>query len=182
MSEQPVTLTPERVFREHAPRVYNLARRLLGNDTDAEDVTQDVMVQVVRHLGEFRGDAALTTWLHRVTVNAALTLRRRRAARPETLVDPSEQFLEDGHHARPINEWSELPEAKTLAEEQTQVVEAAIAKLPELYRDVYVLADIEQLSNPEIAEILGMSVPAVKSRLHRARTMMRDALDAYFRA
>src|ERR1700739_1552758 len=73
--------TAEQVFREHAPRVYNLARRMLGNDADAEDVTQDVLLQVVRKLDTFRGDASLTTWLHRITVNAALAHRRKRATR-----------------------------------------------------------------------------------------------------
>src|SRR5438128_4815590 len=85
--------TPEQVFREHAPRVYNLARRMLGNDADAEDVTQDVLLQVVRKLDTFRGDASLTTWLHRVTVNAALARRRKRATREHREVPaPLEMF------------------------------------------------------------------------------------------
>eukprot|EP01137_Pigoraptor_chileana_P014512 Opistho-2@69229 len=73
--------SPEQVFREYAPRIYHLARRMLGNDADAEDVTQDVLVQVVRKLGTFRGDAQLGTWLHRVTVNAALAYRQKRTNR-----------------------------------------------------------------------------------------------------
>src|SRR3954471_4930732 len=76
-------LTPERVFREYAPRVYNLARRMLGSADDAEDVTQDVLLQVVRKLDTFRGEAAFPTWLHRVTVNAALAARRKRSRRDE---------------------------------------------------------------------------------------------------
>src|SRR5262245_26346845 len=95
-------VTAEQVFREHAPRIYNLARRMLGNDADAEDVTQDVLMQVVRKLDTFRGEAALPTWLHRVTVNAALAHRRKRANRDHRRVhDPLEQFEEDGHHAGP---------------------------------------------------------------------------------
>src|SRR5271163_2812737 len=83
MAERPdgTTLTPDRVFREYAPRVYHLARRMLGNDADAEDVTQDVLLQVVRKLDTFRGDSQLSTWLHRVTVNAALVHRQKRANR-----------------------------------------------------------------------------------------------------
>src|ERR1700757_4503417 len=81
-------LTPERVFRDYAPRVYNLARRMLGNDADAEDVTQEVLLQVVRKLDSFRGEAALTTWLHRVTTNAALILRRNTARRDRLLSEP----------------------------------------------------------------------------------------------
>src|SRR5437868_1452059 len=99
-------LTAERVFTEYAPRVYNLARRMLGNDADAEDVTQDVLLQVVRKLDTFRGEAAFPTWLHRVTVNAALAHRRKRAARDEHRArDPLENFLEDGHHHGPVRSW-----------------------------------------------------------------------------
>src|SRR5437660_4289959 len=82
-------LTPERVFREFAPRVYSLARRMLNNDADAEDVTQDVLLQVLRKLPTFRGEAAFPTWLYRVTVNAALGYRRKRALREDHRADPS---------------------------------------------------------------------------------------------
>ena len=174
-------LTPERVFREYAPRVYNLARRMLGNDADAEDVTQDVLLQVIRKLNTFRGESAFPTWLHRVTVNAALAHRRKRAVRQERQVsDPLEYFLEDGHHAGPVRRWTVSPDQHALDEEQQRLIEGAIAKLPEIYRDVYVLADIEQLGNAEIADMLGLSVPAVKSRLHRARLLMRSALAKHF--
>src|SRR6266568_8536741 len=91
-------LTPERVFRDYAPRVYNLARRMLGNDADAEDVTQDVLLQVVRRLDTFRGESAFPTWLHRVTVNAALAHRRKHALREDTHVaNPLEDLLDQGH-------------------------------------------------------------------------------------
>src|SRR5437762_5808237 len=100
-------LTPEQVFREYSPRVYNLARRMLGNDADAEDVTQDVLLQVVRKLDTFRGEAALPTWLHRVTVNAALAHRRKRAAREEhRLRDPLDYFVDEGAHPAPVRKWS----------------------------------------------------------------------------
>src|SRR5438270_12614674 len=87
-------LTPERVFRDYAPRIYNLARRMLGSDADAEDVTQDVLLQVVRKLDTFRGESAFPTWLHRITVNAALAHRRKRANRQKHQVsDPLDYFL-----------------------------------------------------------------------------------------
>ncbi len=174
-------LTPELVFREHAPRVYNLARRMLGNDADAEDVTQDVLLQVVRKLDTFRGDAALPTWLHRVTVNAALAARRKRARRDDGRVhDPLDGFSDDGHHVGHVRPWPKLPENPVLDREEREMIESAMATLPDIYRDVFVLGDVEQLPNAEIGGMLGLSLAAVKSRLHRARLMMRDALSRHF--
>src|SRR5205823_7988519 len=98
-TEVKAPLTPERVFREHGARVYNLARRMLGNDADAEDVTQDVLLQVLRKGDTFRGESAFPTWLHRVTVNAALANRMQRSRRNEhEHADPLAMFGEDGHH------------------------------------------------------------------------------------
>ena len=174
-------LTPERVFREHAPRVYSLARRMLGNDADAEDVAQDVLLQVVRKLDTFRGEANLGTWLHRITVNAALAHRAKRARREQREQhEPLDLFLHDGHHAQPVRPWSINPAVQAEQHERTQLIEKAIAALPEVYRDVYVLADVEALPNAEIAELLQLSLPAVKSRLHRARLLMRHALAKHF--
>jgi len=177
----PAPATPEQVFLQYAPRVYNLARRMLSNDTDAEDVTQDVLLQVVRKLDTFRGEADFGTWLHRVTVNAALAHRRKRAHREEREVhDPLDQFLDTGYHAQAINPWWVEPDQRALDRETQQLIERAIAALPEIYRDVYVLADVEGLPNSEIADMLGLSLPAVKSRLHRGRLLMRNALAPHF--
>jgi RNA polymerase sigma-70 factor, ECF subfamily len=177
----PPPLTPERVFQEYAPRIYNLARRMLGSDADAEDVTQDVLLQVVRKLSTFRGESAFPTWLHRVTVNAALAHRRKRAVREGRQEhEPVETFVEQEHEQAPAGRWSIDPEEAALTHETHQVIEEAIAQLPEMYRDVFVLADVESLPNAEIADLLGLSVSAVKSRLHRARLMMRKALAPYF--
>jgi len=183
MEGGPVVLTPEQVFHDYAPRVYNLARRMLGNDADAEDVTQDVLLQVVRKLGTFRGESAFPTWLHRVTVNAALAHRRKRAVREEHVArDPLDVFLENGHfhHGAAVRSWSVLPDREVLDKETHQLIEAAIARMPEIYRDVYILSDVEGLPNGEIGSMLGLSVPAVKSRLHRARLLMRDELAPHF--
>ena len=174
-------ITVEEVFRAYAPRIYALARRMLGNDADAEDVTQDVLVQVVRKLHTFRGESAFPTWLHRVTVNAALAHRRKRATSEDRRVyDPLENFLSDGKHAAPIREWSIPPDQEVLDQENHELIEKAIQELPETYRDVYVLADVEGLPNAEIAGMLGLSVAAVKSRLHRARLVMRNLLAHHF--
>src|SRR5262245_18443373 len=177
----PTPVSPEQVFHDYAPRVYHLARRMLGNDADAEDVTQDVLLQVVRKLDTFRGEAALPTWLHRVTVNAALAHRGKRARWQEREhADQLDRVFEDGHPAASARPWSVEPDQAVLDQETQQLIERAIAKLPETYRDVYVLADVEGLPNQEIGELLNLSLPAVKSRLHRARLLMRNALAPHF--
>ena len=173
--------TVEKIVHEFAPRIYNLARRMLGNAADAEDVLQEVLLQVVRKLPTFRGEAAFSTWLYRVAVNAALNYRRNRAVREEHRVaEPLEDFDESGNHRVPVRPWVSAPVHEVLDHEAHQVIEEAIAKLPENYRDAYVLADVEQLPNAEIAHVLGLSVAAVKSRLHRARLLMRKSLAPYF--
>jgi RNA polymerase sigma-70 factor (ECF subfamily) len=171
----------EDVFHEYGPRVYNLARRMLNNNADAEDVTQDVLLQVVRKLPSFRGESAFPTWLHRVTVNAALMHRRRRAAQDEHRAGgPLELVLEEQPHGGPVRRWAVGPEEAALDRESQQLIERAIAELPDEYRDVFVLSDVEGLPNAEIGEMLGLSLPAVKSRLHRARQKLRDALAPHF--
>jgi RNA polymerase sigma-70 factor (ECF subfamily) len=173
--------TIEQVFREYAPRIYNLALRMLGNEADAEDVTQDVLLQLIRKLDTFRGESAFPTWLHRITVNAALAYRRKRASREQHHVhDPLDSFLEEGKHAAPVRNWWIKPDQIAVDRETQRLIEKAIASLPEIYRDVYVLADVEGLANSEIGDMLKLSVPAVKSRLHRARLLMRNALAPHF--
>jgi RNA polymerase sigma-70 factor (ECF subfamily) len=167
-------LTAEGVFHAYAPRVYSVALRMLGNTADAEDVTQEVLLQVVRKLDTFRGKSSLATWLHRVTVNAALARRRRQARRPERHLDVSLDCV-----AADAGSDGCEPERKALDYELRQHLERAIAGLPEMYRDVFVLADVEGLPNAEIGQLLGLSLAAVKSRLHRARLMARDALAPY---
>lgn len=180
--------TPEYVFREYAPRIYHIARRMLGNDADAEDVTQEVLLQVVRKLHTFRGEAQLPTWLHRVTVNAALALREKRANRQKRETSAGDEVLLEaaaseepaGHVRLPRPQAHIPPDEIALATEQRDVIEKAIARLAPPFRDVYVLADVEGLPNAEIGEMLGLSVAAVKSRLHRARLRMRELLAPHF--
>jgi RNA polymerase sigma-70 factor (ECF subfamily) len=166
-------LTAEQIYREYAARTYSLARQLLGSDADADDVTQDVFVQVLRKLPTFRGEAAFPTWLYRITVNAALSYRRRRK---HHILRLGEKLMEDGSCRAPVRRAPAEPEKLALEHETSRLIEEAIARLPEIYRDVYVLADVEALPNSKIAQMLGLSTAAIKSRLHRARLRMRKVL------
>src|SRR5690242_6712922 len=133
----------EEVFHEYAPRVYNLARRMLTSDADAEDVTQDVLLQVVRKLPSFRGDSAFPTWLHKVTVNAALTHRRRQAVRQEHGLRSSLDVHGVEEPAQPAARRSVGPDDQMVSSETRQLIEKAIASLPGAYRTVFILADVE---------------------------------------
>jgi RNA polymerase sigma-70 factor (ECF subfamily) len=172
--------TTEDVVREHASRIYGLARLMLGNDADAEDVTQEVFLQVVRKLDTFRGESTLATWLHRVTVNAALGLRRKRAYLKERQLAAEFDPPAASRPGRPPRPWTLPPDTQAVGLETRRLIERAIARLPAMYRDVFVLADVEGLPNAEVGEILGQSLAAVKSRLHRARLALRDALAHHF--
>jgi RNA polymerase sigma-70 factor (ECF subfamily) len=180
VAEETVTLTPERVLREYVARIYNLARRLLSNESDVEDVTQEVLLQVVRKLDTFRGEAELTSWLHRVTVNAALLHRRKQARQLARQAEVSPEYIAD--EARPPGgtpPGALRPDRLAQDAERRCLIERAIARLPKLYRDVFVLAEVEGLPERDIALRLGVLLPTVKSRLHRARLLLRDALAAY---
>ncbi len=182
VSAQPASLSAEQVYHAYAPRVYRVARRMVRSEDDAEDVTQDVLLQVVCKLPTFRGESALPTWLHRVTVNTALSHRRKRAVREERRCrDPFDRVV--AGEAAPAAGWdgASTPEAQLLSRETQALIERAIAGLPPIYRNVFVLADVEGLPNAVIAQRLGLSLPAIKSRLHRSRQLMREALAPHFR-
>jgi RNA polymerase sigma-70 factor (ECF subfamily) len=175
------TLSVEQVYHAYAPRVYSTVRRMVGNALDAEDVTQDVLLQVVRKLPSFRGESAFPTWLHRLTINAALSHRRKQAVREERRVRDPLEFLLEGEGCAGLLRHSALrPEAPLLTSETRHLIERAIARLPETYRTVFVLADVEEMPNAAVAATLGLSLPAIKSRLHRARQLLRDALAPHF--
>jgi RNA polymerase sigma factor (sigma-70 family) len=165
----------------HGSRIYRLALQITRNEADAEEVVQDVFLAVVRKIHTFEGRAALGSWLYRVATNTALLkIRSRRADREIPLESQLPSFLPDGHRAGDpayLNaDWSQTPEAEILSRETRDILQRAIDGLPDTYRAVLVLRDIEGLSNEEVAEEVGETVPAVKSRLHRARMSLREEL------
>lgn len=159
----------EALYEEDRPRLLRLARRLLSNLADAEGAVQDAFVQAQTALTTFRGEAALRTWLYRLTVNAILAYRRRRTTRERHRV--SDRWLEDIPPVIPEN-----PTELTLEHEREEIVDDAVDHLTAEQRDVVVLADLEELPLAHVAELLHISESAVKSRLHRARAELRKRL------
>ena len=172
----------EELVRSHGGRMLSVARRLLRDPDDAQDAVQDAFLSAFRSLDKFEGSARLSTWLHRIVVNAALMKLRTRRRKPETSIeDLLPRFLEDGHPAQPAVEWK-LPADQAL--ERTQLLDLVrrrIDELPETYRIVLLLRDVEDLDTAETAEVLGIAPNAVKTRLHRARQALRTLLDGDLR-
>jgi RNA polymerase sigma-70 factor (ECF subfamily) len=169
--------------RRESPRLLAVARRILRNDEEANDAVQDAFLSAWRHLATFEGDSRLSTWLHRIGVNAALMrLRSRRRRREQAIEDLLPAFAADGHHAEPVAAWVG-PEACSLERaEQRALVRECIDHLPEPYRLALVLREIEGLDTAEAAAALGIRTDALKMRLHRARQALRTLLDPYMTA
>jgi RNA polymerase sigma-70 factor (ECF subfamily) len=171
----------ERLIAQHGAMLYRVALRLMGQREEAEDVLQEALLKVHQNIHTFDGRAALTTWLYRIVVNTALMRLRTQTRIPEESLDTAGPlFTDEGDHAQEVAEWALPPEEMLLRQEALSVLQQGIERLPELYRAVYVLAEIEGLPYQEIAIILDLSVGTVKTRLHRARLFLRTMLADYF--
>jgi RNA polymerase sigma-70 factor (ECF subfamily) len=171
----------ETLVRRETPKLLAVARRLLRSEDDARDAVQDAFVSAFRSLRSFEGGCRISTWLHRITVNAALMRLRTRKRKPEAPIeDLLPTFLEDGHHTRHPHEWREDAFELLANRETRDFVRASIDQLPESYRTVLLLRDIEELDTPEVARVLGVSENLVKVRLHRARQALRSLLEPRF--
>jgi RNA polymerase sigma-70 factor, ECF subfamily len=172
----------EALFDRFHSKVYNLALSILKNPSDAEEATQDVFLTVIQKADMFKGNSALYSWIYRICVNACLMrLRGKRRTETVSIEEFMPVFTDEGMHASPVDDWSKEVERKMLNKELGQVIRMFTEDLSEKYRVVFVLSDVEGLSNEETAEILGLTVPAVKSRLHRARLYLREQLSQYLR-
>jgi len=157
----------EEVYNRHHRRVYAICLRMLKNANEAEDLTQDVFIQLHRKIGSFRGDSAFTTWLHRLTVNQVLMHFRKRTVKMEKVTDEGETPVQ-------IVKGSEKPSRMPVVDKIA--IENAIKELPNGYRNVFILHDIEGFEHEEVARILGCSVGTSKSQLHKARLKLRKLL------
>jgi RNA polymerase sigma-70 factor, ECF subfamily len=157
--------------------IYRVAARILNDRRDAEEVTQDVLMTVVRKIETFKREAALSSWIYRIAANAAYERMRGRGARTELSLDAVLPVFDAmGRHVEPVVDWSRELENPAVAAELRAALEGALARLPAEYRAVLVLRDVEGLDTREVAEALGLTVAALKSRLHRARLFVRKEL------
>jgi RNA polymerase sigma-70 factor (ECF subfamily) len=166
----------------YGSRIFQLAMRYMKNREDAEEVTQDVLMKVYRKVGEFRGDAALSSWIYRITFNTAMS--RLRGSRLERAADQERDRtaaaeLDEGRAPRQQADWSRMPDEALLRAQLRHAVATAIAELPEIYRAPVVLRDIQGLSTEEASSRLRLKDQTLKSRLHRGRLMLREKLRAF---
>lgn len=173
----------EALVGRHEDKVYGLALRMTRSEADAAEIAQDTFLSAYQHLSEFRGEAAFGSWVHRIAANNALMRLRRQKVLDivsDDLAGP--EFTERGSLAEPPeSDWSRRADDQLLDEELGRAIRAATDALPEGYREVFLLKDVEGLSYEEISEMVGISVPAVKSRLHRARLALREAIDGFYK-
>jgi RNA polymerase sigma-70 factor (ECF subfamily) len=174
----------EELVDRHEDRLYRVAMRLLRNENDAREVLQDALVSAWQNLDSFAGRAQFGSWIYRVTVNAALMLLRSRRRRPTVSVDdlsPTalDEAVQDSHLVSG-SDWSKRPDEQLQSGELKEHIQAALDTLPEILRVVFVLRDVEGMSTEETADILAITIPTVKTRLHRARLALREAIGRYF--
>lgn len=168
------------LLRRYERKIFRLALHITQNREDAEDVLQETFLKAYEHLDQFQGQSKFYTWIVRIAVNQALMkLRKRKSDRSVSLddtIDTGEDTV-----AREIAAWDENPEQQYGREELNRILTSAVDGLTPIYRAVFVLRDVDGLSTEETAEALDLSVPAVKSRLLRARLQLRDKLTRYFK-
>lgn len=171
----------EILVRTHGGRMLAVARRFVRNEEDAQDIVQSSYLSAFRSVGQFEGQCLIGTWLHRIVVNTALMKLRSRRRKPETGIDDLlPTFQEDGHHVEQFSDWCAPADELMQRAETRAIVRECIDQLPDNYREVLILRDIEELSTEESARALAMTPTAVKVRLHRARQALSTLLRKEF--
>jgi RNA polymerase sigma-70 factor (ECF subfamily) len=165
------------LVERHESKIYGLCLKMLGNPEDAEDTLQEVFIKAFQALPGFREEARFSTWLYRIAHNACLMRIRKKKLETVSLDRPLD--VEEGQVQREVTDWSTDPRAGVMSQELSSVLTRHINELSPDNRIVFVLRDIHGLSTDDTANVLGLSVPAVKSRLHRARLYLRERLSDY---
>ena len=172
----------DELLRRYQGKIFSLAMSILKSESDAEEAAQDVFMTVIRKADTFQGNSAFYSWMYRICVNTCLMrLRRKRREQTVSIEEFMPVFTDEGMHASPMDDWSKEVERDALNGEMGRMIRKYTEELSEKYRVVFVLSDVEGLSNEETARILGLTVPAIKSRLHRARLYLRERLSRYLR-
>jgi len=175
------TSAHEEFVWRYGARLLATARRFLPSEQDCHDAVQQAFISAFRSMDRFEGNAKLGTWLYRILVNVCLMTLRARARRNEIPIDDLlPVFDHSGHHARSVARWRQPPEDQLQSDETRRLVRRCIDLLPDDYRSVIILRDIEELDTDQAAEALGISPGAVKTRLHRARQALRTLLEPHF--
>lgn len=171
----------EEILRRYELKVFNLTRGLLRHDDDAQDALQDTFLSVFKNIGRFKGDSSLSTWIYRIAVNSALMkMRKRRHEQKHVAIEEyMPEFDDSGHRVAVVPDWHPAVDQVLLNRELGSKLRGWIADLAPEYRTVFLLRDQEGLDNEQVAAILGLSVAAVKSRLHRARMYLRERAKRY---
>lgn len=170
------------LVREHGPRMLAVIKRYLPEESDAQDALQDAFMSAFKAMATFEGGSRLGTWLHRIAVNAALMRLRASRRRPAcSMEELMPRFDNTGHHETPIATWDAPGEDGMERAQTRQLVRECIERLPEAFREIIVMRDVEGLDTAATAEALGMTEAAVKTRLHRARQALRTLLDPHMR-
>lgn len=171
----------ESMVRLYGGRLLAVARRFARNDDDAQDIVQSAYLSAFRGLREFEGQCQLSTWLHRIVVNTALMKLRSRRRKPEESIEELlPTFQDDGHHVEQFSDWTASAEALLERKQTRATVRECIQRLPDNYRAVLMLRDIEERSTQDVADLLGMTPTAVKVRLHRARQALSTLLRRHY--
>ncbi len=173
----------EEILRRYERKVFSLARSLTRNDSDAEDALQETFLSVYAKIRSFKEESSLSTWIYRIAANAALMKIRSRRTREEKTVsidDYMPKYDKSGHRVAAVPDWPPRGDDVLVRRELAGFLRDSIRALEPEYRTVFILRDQEELSNEEVARILRLSVPAVKSRLHRARLFLRERIKRYW--
>ena len=172
----------EQLLDRYEDKIFRLAYRFVRNETEAKEILQDTFLSIWRKLDTFKGDSQFGSWLYRVAANTALMRLRSQRRHPEISTEELPVGYLDNYGQLPSvgENWSKRPDDELQSEELRRHIQTSVDALPEIYRTVFLLRDVEGLSTEETGEILAISVPTVKTRLHRARIALRDAITQYF--
>lgn len=170
----------EEIIRRYQKKVYSLAFNLTHNQQDAEDITQEVFLRVFNKIKTFLGKSAFSSWIYRIALNVSFMKIKSQKRNPISLERVLPKYQIDGFHAGKINDWSKKTDDLLLNSELKIIIQKAVNQLPPKEKMVFVLRDVEGLSTEKVCEVLELSIPAVKSRLHRSRLFLRKRLATYY--